>query len=80
MSILKDFLEQDADKYCKRILLDAIAELQADTVREFTFNRFNVRLVGSTAMAEIEDEFEVSLEGQCSLTLDQFKEALAKHQ
>lgn len=79
MSLIKEFLDQDADEYCKRILLEAIAELQTDTVREFTFNRFNVRLIGSTAMAEIEDEFDVSLEGQSSLTLDQLKEALAKN-
>lgn len=74
MSLLREFLEQAADGHCKKVLLDAIAEIQSEalgTVREFTFNRFNAHLIASTAMVEI----DVSSEGQCAVTLDQLQEA-----
>lgn len=80
--LLQEFLSQDCDAAIKQKLLDEIAEhgaARVDVVREYTFNRFNVHLDFQKQEAVIDDELDVSADGSCRLSLDEFAAALGKH-
>jgi len=80
--LLNEFLAQDCDATVRQKLLAEIAKHDAtrvDVVREFTLNRFNVRLDFRAGEVKVEDELDASELGSCSLPLAEFTAALNSH-
>ena len=80
--LLNEFLAQDCDAAVRQKLLAEITThgaTRVDVVREFTLNRFNVRLDFQGGEVKVEDELDTSEQGSCSLSLAEFTTALNSH-
>ena len=78
--LLEEFLSEDADYHVRSILADAIKGIDLGKtigLKEFTFNRFNVKLDADAKRAIIEDELNPSEDGEFSCSLDEFKNGLS---
>jgi hypothetical protein len=81
MTLLEQFLSEDATPLVRQLLLDSIATLdrsQGRGVREFTFNRFNVRIDWGKRVVSLEDELDTSEPGATEIALSDFAAALGK--
>ena len=78
-AILRAFLVEDCDEHVRGVLLREIDAWQGpcERIREFTFNRFNVRLDFSTGMVALDDELNPGPEGEWMGRLNEFREHLA---
>ena len=80
-NILQQFLSEDCDDGVRQLLLDTIAELnnsRDEVFREFTFNRFNIKLNFGASEVKLEDELDPSPEGEQFLPLDEFRGTLER--
>lgn len=80
--LLNEFLAEDCEEHVRKMLISEINTYfttKADVVREFTFNRFNVRLNFQDGSAKIEDELDTSEDGSFSFSLAEFVAALNSH-
>jgi len=81
MTLLEQFLSEDATPQVRQLLLDSIAtpdRSQGQGVREFTFNRFNVRIDWGKRVVTLEDELDTSERGATEIGLSDFAAALGK--
>ena len=79
MTLLEQFLHQEATPQLRKLLLEAISDLQdlhGPRVQEFTFNRFNVYLDAENGTAIVDDELDVSENSSLTLKLSDFAAAL----
>lgn len=77
MNLLNQFLNEDATAYVRQQLLDAIdSGLKQNQVKEFTFNRFNVRIDFGRQTVMLEDDLDASDEGKMEISLPVFVKAL----
>lgn len=80
--LLQQFFSEDCDLDVRKLLLDAMAQFVSggeDVIREFTFNRFNIKLDFGASEVMLEDDLDPSSEGQQTLCLGEFREALKKN-
>ena len=76
-NLFYEFLSEDGDAYVRRKISDAIREQRVSgvpAVREYTFNRFNVRLNFETNQATIQDD--LMPHGEHTLTIEELEKAL----
>ncbi|MFC7449721.1 hypothetical protein [Rhodococcus daqingensis] len=77
-SIVDEFFDIECDEYTRKLLLDLLAQIGPGTVRELTFDVFNVTINGSDRTVDIEDELDPDRSTQ--ITIDQLREVLAGHE
>lgn len=78
-SLLKEFLSNDAPDDVRLELLIAIREGMKSPIRvlqEFNYDRFNIYLNFQTKEVVIQDDLDVSPEGEHKLDMIEFKKAL----
>ena len=80
--LLGEFLTQDCDAASRERLLAEIGKhgvRKVDVRREYTFNRFTLKLDFQKQEVILEDELDVGDEGSCRLQLREFTSALQQH-
>lgn len=78
--LLDEFLSEEDDAWIRQQLLDAIRAPAGAVSREFTFNRFIVRLDFGSRQVTLEDDLRVGPEGEERLDMDRFESALRRRQ
>ncbi|MBW1650880.1 MAG: hypothetical protein JRJ44_09470 [Deltaproteobacteria bacterium] len=79
-TIVDEFFTEDCNLSIQQMLIEAIKNyLGQSVVREYTFNRFNVRIFFKDNKVLIEDELMISEEGECEISLSEFEERLRKN-
>jgi len=72
-NIVALFLKDECDQHVRSVLLRALqARRGSDSVEDFTFNRFNVRLDFSNNEVIVDDELNPDY-GECRLPIDDFE-------
>lgn len=78
--LLQEFLVEDSDPKSRAELFSAIKSMVPGTehVRNFSFNRFNVRLDARNQEVVIEDVLDVGKSGEYQIDFKSFVEALQR--
>jgi hypothetical protein len=79
ISLLDQFLEEDATPQVRQLLRNAISALDQSKgaqTREFTFNRFNLRIDATNGVVTLEDDLDTSEAGRIEIELPVFVDAL----
>ena len=77
--LLKQFLEEDCDPYVRNILMKALCEHSDPNhiaSREYTFNRFIVRLDFGKREVFLQDDLTPGVEGEMKLGFREFRDAV----
>jgi hypothetical protein len=76
--LMNEFFAEDCDAAVRQELVGEInRSVSTDVTREYTFNRFNLRMNFRDGTVLIGDELNVSDEGSCSLSLEEFSVVLS---
>lgn len=78
-TLFDEFLSEDADKHARILLLEAIRLVRTEEFtgsKDFTFNRFNVKLDANSQTVVIEDDLNPAEEGMHSCSIDEFENRL----
>ena len=79
-TLLEEFLAEDADVHARNILVNAIKDIDSgkfNGLKEFTFNRFNVKLDANANKAIIEDDLNPLEDGKFLCSLNEFVNRLS---
>lgn len=75
--IIDEFFAEDCDLSIRQMLIQTIENCSGQNViREYTFNRFNVRISFKNNMVMVEDELMPGDEGECEIRLSEFESKL----
>ena len=82
-ALLKEFLAEECDAAVREKLIAEITQhgaARANVVREFAFNRFNIRIDFEGEEVRIEDDLDTREQGSCSISLAEFAATLNSHE
>lgn len=74
-NLLQEFLIEECDPHVRLLILQALEEVKTPTgmkKREFEFNRFSIALNYADKLVLIQDDLDVSTEGQFQCSIDEF--------
>lgn len=81
-ALLHEFFEDDGATSCVRqLLLQTMSELEQSKdgrLREFSFNRFIVRMDSGTGIVKLQDDLDPSEAGELEMTFSKFAAALRR--
>lgn len=77
--LLQEFINQEATPSVCKLILDRVGQLNEqpkESIHKFEFNRFEITLDFSNKVVFIEDVLEPGPDGELSVGLDEFMDAL----